>query len=245
MQDAFILITGATSEIGKAISKELSSSYRLILHGRNPDRLNTVKAQCNYPLRHLTWQYDFTHIDTLFNDLKIFLKEEGVAISKLIHCAGATKILPIKNFELKYSKEIFNINFFSVTEIIRALLKKNINNCVLSDILFISGLWSKFGDKGNSVYASSKGALDSFVKTLAVELGPETKVNSILPGAIRTPMSERVFNNPEILEKVQRDYILGVGNPEDVSNLVRFLISEQARWMTGQNIILDGGKSAH
>ena len=132
MKDAFILITGATSEIGKAISKELSSNYRLVLHGNNSEKLKKVIAECEDPLRHIIWQYDFTIIDNLFIDLKSFLKQESVVVSKLIHCAGVTQILPIKNFELKYSREVFNINFFSVVEIIRALLKKNINNCILN-----------------------------------------------------------------------------------------------------------------
>ena len=245
MQDSFVLITGATSELGSSISKILSINHRLILHGSKPDKLNSIITECFEPTKHLIWQFDFNNVDKIFYELKSFLNRENISIGKLIHCAGVTKILPIKNFELKYSNEIFNINFFSAVEIIRALVKKNVNNCALSDIIFISSLWSKFGDKGNSIYASSKGALDSFVKTLAVELGPTTKVNSILPGAIRTPMAELAFNNPEIMEKVQRDYILGVGNPEDVANLISFLISDEARWMTGQNIILDGGKSAH
>ena len=154
------------------------------------------------------------------------------------------KILPVKDFELIYSQEILNVNFFSAVEITRGLLKK-FNHQALSNIIFISAIWSKLGDKGNSIYAASKGALDSLVKTLAVELGPRVRVNSILPGAIKTKMSESAFSNPDILARYDQEYILGLGEIEDIIHLVEFLISYKAKWITGQHLILDGGKTSH
>ncbi len=83
------------------------------------------------------------------------------------------------------------------------------------------------------------------MRALAVELAPAVRVNSILPGAIRTPMSETTFADPAIVEKLNKDYPLGVGAPEDIAEAVAFVLSPRSRWLTGQEFVIDGGRTAN
>jgi len=93
------------------------------------------------------------------------------------------------------------------------------------------------------LYCASKGALDSFMRALAVELAPDIRVNSILPGGVRSRMTESMFADPEMAARLTKDYPLGAGEIEDIVNAAEFIISEKARWITGQQLIIDGGRT--
>ena len=83
------------------------------------------------------------------------------------------------------------------------------------------------------------------MRALALELAPGVRVNSILPGAIRTAMSNEAFGDPEILAKLQRDYPMGPGESADIADAIEYLLSPKARWMTGQQLVVDGGRSVN
>ncbi len=136
---------------------------------------------------------------------------------------------------------MFDINFFSACYIIKYLTSKN-NKNYLKNIIFISSISAKLGYKAMSIYSSSKASLDSLTRNLAVELSPKVRVNSISLAGIKTKKTEFLYND-DFIEKIKQNYPLGEGNVEDVANLVEFLCKEDSRWITGQNIILDGGLS--
>lgn len=243
MKNNYTLITGSTSDIGIAISKELHKNNNLLLHGRNLSKLEKLKNILKGENKIEIWIQDFNEIDVIKANLNKILIKKNINISSFVHCAAAVKILSIKNFKISYYNEIFNINFFSAVEIIKSLTKrKNMN--YIKTIIFISSIYSNLGSKGNSMYASSKGALDTLTKTLATELKP-IRVNSILPGAIKTQMSSHIFSDDNFKQKFDENYLLGEGSVEDISNMVSFLASEKSKWITGQNIIIDGGYSSH
>jgi NAD(P)-dependent dehydrogenase (short-subunit alcohol dehydrogenase family) len=83
------------------------------------------------------------------------------------------------------------------------------------------------------------------MRSLAVELAPETRVNSVLPGALNTAMAQNAMSDADIVRNFQSDYPLGLGSPDDVASAVRFLLSDEARWITGQEIVVDGGRSVN
>ena len=83
------------------------------------------------------------------------------------------------------------------------------------------------------------------MKALAVELAPGIRVNSILPGGIRTHMTTEIFNDPDMVAKFNRDYPLGIGEPSDITNMVEFLMSDKSRWITGQQLVVDGGRTSN
>jgi NAD(P)-dependent dehydrogenase (short-subunit alcohol dehydrogenase family) len=244
MTNSFTLITGATSGIGEQIAITLSAKRNILVCGRDDQKIKSTLSKLDNSFQHKSFQIDLASNNAIHDVLKSFLVAEEIVVDCFVHCAGIHKILPLKNFEAKYYNEIFKVNFFSAVDILRTLLKIS-NKNKLENIVFISALFSKYGDKGNSMYAASKGALDSLVKTLAVELAPSVRVNSILPGAVLTKMAENSFNDPIVYEKMKKEYLLGTGNANDIASFVDYIVSPAARWITGQNFIIDGGKSSH
>ncbi len=241
----FVLLTGASSGIGQEMAAKLSVEHRLILNGRNQERLEETLRACSEPGRHLIWQRDLSQVDTLGEDLGTFLALHSATVCGFIHAAAILKILPLRSIGLANAKEMFDTNFFSAMEITTTLMKKKVNHGGLRSIVFISSIASKYGAKGFSAYCASKGALDSLMKALAVELAPGVRVNSVLPGGVRTKMTEAIFDDPDMVAAFQRDYPLGIGASEDVIHAVEFLISEKARWITGQQMVVDGGRTAN
>ena len=240
MSMAFTLITGASSGIGTACAVQLSESSRLVLAGSNKERLEATLARCAHPEQHLIWVCDLdAEREQLFDSLSALLTEHEATIENYVHSAGVTQILPIKDFAPRLVDHVFNINFFSAVEILRVLLKK-VNKKALQNVVLISALVAERGDRGNAIYAASKGAINGMVYSLAQELAP-IRINAVMPGLVDTPMAQRT---PEAFrEQIWNRIPLGKGQPEDIANYVSFLLSGQARWVTGQTIFVDGGQS--
>ena len=237
----YTLITGASSGMGACCAKALAGSRNLIMASENLEMLQAVLDNCTNPENHILWHCDFlSQRAEVCDSLTSLLKENDACVNEYIHFAGLTQILPIKNFTIPFVDKIFNVNFFSIIEILRALLKKS-NSKALKNIVLISAMVSQRGDVGNSIYAASKGAINSLVYSLSQELAPDIRINALMPGAIMTPMAAKV--TPEHIEKLKNDTPLGLGYPEDVVNYVEFLLDEKSRWITGQTVFVDGGRS--
>ena len=235
----FILITGASSGIGEACAVNLSGKFRLVLAGRNKSKLDKVIEKCDNKGKHLVWCCDLAiERDNIASSLTALLREHDIAISTYVHCAGVSKICPFKSVPNAYVNEIFNVNFFSAVEIIQVLLKR-VNQSALENIVLISSVSSIRADKGNSIYAASKGAMNALVTTLSSELAPSVRVNAIAPGTTDTPMSSEFIERNR--ETLNQSIPLGIGRVDDIANYVEYLISDKARWITGQTIIVDGG----
>jgi NAD(P)-dependent dehydrogenase (short-subunit alcohol dehydrogenase family) len=239
----FILITGASSGVGRATALRLSAHHPLILHGRNPQRLEETRLLCSNPELHILWPLDLNEISSISNSLISLLAESRV--EAFVHCAGAVTVLPTRSTDHTVAQALMNVNFLSAVEIVNVLLKKKINDRALANVVFISSIFSRFGAKGHAAYCASKAALDGFMRAVAVELAPTIRVNSILPGAMKTTMSSNGFSDPEIVKKLEHDYPMGIGDPSDVANAVEFLLSSNASWLTGQQIAVDGGRTAN
>jgi NAD(P)-dependent dehydrogenase (short-subunit alcohol dehydrogenase family) len=239
------LITGASSGIGRAAAIRLSRKHSLILHGRDGDRLDETLAMCESREKHVAWQFDLKAVDKLGASLMAMLTDGERAVECFVHCAGTATVLPARSIDHRVAQEAMAVNFFSAIEIINVLLKKKINGQRLTNILFISSIFSRFGARAHGAYCASKAALDGLMRALAVELAPAIRVNSILPGAIQTSMAAQGFADPAILENLNRDYPLGVGRPDDIADAIEFVLSPQARWLTGQQIVIDGGRTVN
>lgn len=242
--DTYTLLTGATSGIGLDLAIRLSSERNLILVGRDEARLDEFVRQASGPHKVLKLVCDLDadrrQVAARLTDL---IHRNDLQIDALVHCAGTSKAMSIRQADTDTIDMIFNVNILSAIELIRPLLKKD-NKGSLKNIVLISSLASIRGEKGNAVYAASKGALNSLAVTLAKELAPKVRVNSISPGTVETPMTE-AFLQSEAGAAHLETYPLGVGHCEDITNLVCFLLSDEARWITGQNIVIDGGRSTY
>ena len=243
MASNYILISAATSDIGAAIANRLTHSNNLLLHGRDQGKLEALQKSISGKNDVKTWCADFKKADEIQTSLKEIMSKNVINVSGLVHCAATLKILPLKNFRLEYMREIFEVNFFSALEIIRTLLLMT-NNGRLDRIVFISSIFSNLGSKGNTIYSASKGALDSLAKSMALELAPAVKVNSILPGGMRTKMTDHLFDDESYMTEYHRNYPLGEGNPANIASMTAYLLSDAGNWITGQQFIVDGGYSA-
>jgi NAD(P)-dependent dehydrogenase (short-subunit alcohol dehydrogenase family) len=245
MSETCTLITGASSGIGREIAKGLSREHRLILNGRDEKRLEETRQACTSPERHVVWPQALDKVAELQTSFTDVLGRHEVRVDNFVHCAGTLKTLPLRSIDVANAVETLNTNFTSAFVLMNALVKKKVNDGTLKAVVFVSSIASQFGAKGLSIYAASKGALDALMKSLAIELAPDVRVNSILPGAIQTEMTKDIFAKPEVQERFKRDYPLGVGETQDIVNAVEFLLSDKARWITGQQLILDGGRTVN
>lgn len=239
---SYTLILGASSTIGEAIIKKLAPLKPLILHGRSISKLEEIVKGIDFVVPPLLWIYDLKDIDDIENQFIDFLQKHSLRVESVIHCAALLCIQPLKTIKLTTMIDVFNVNILSFSLIVKTLLHRNYKQ-YLKSVVIISSNISNRGAKAFSLYSATKGALDSMMRSLAVELAPKVRINSILPGAIRTSMTEDIFSNQELADRMHRDYPLGFGCPEDIANAVEFLLSENARWITGQQITVDGGRS--
>ena len=239
----YILITGASSGIGKQIATSLSEGFNVILNGRNPQRLIEAKTQCSKNHQPLIWEFDLNNIQDIEISLSSFIVENDIEIISFVHCAGSMKIIPLKMVKHEDIDRTFTINVYSAALIIKLLSGRKINKTALRSVVLISSNISNFGAKAFSIYGASKAALDGLMRNLAIELAPVVRVNSVLPGAIQTEMTKSIFENEEVLNRIIATYPLGVGNKKDIYDVVEFLLSEKARWITGQQFTVDGGRT--
>jgi len=243
MGEIYTLITGASSGFGRSIAQKLAPARKLILAGRNTEKLEAVRQTCEAPERHLLWVRDLSQIDRVGEDLASWLSTKDIGVDHFIHSAGITGDLIARAVEMSVVSRVFNVNLFSAMEIIRPLVQKRVNKGALRSITLISSISGKLGGKAISIYSASKGAVNALTRALAVELAPAIRVNAVLPGYIETEMTKASFTHPEFVEFLKATYPLGLGRPDDVADAVEFLASDRARWITGQEIIVDGGRS--
>lgn len=239
----YVLITGASSGIGRSLAVSLSKTHSLIVSGRDPSRLEETRALCTNPDNHLTWGFDLSCVPEIDEQLTTFLEHFNAHVAGYVHCAAKLHLLPLRRVSVIDNLNVFNVNLLSAYEIVRLLTKKSINSDALRNIVFISTTASQFGARGFTSYCASKAGLDGLMRALAVELAPMVRVNSILPGAVKTPMTREMFDVPELRSRLLKDYPLGEGDATDIANAVEFLLSSKSRWITGQQLVVDGGRT--
>lgn len=237
-----ILVTGASSGIGRACAIMASSlGAKIIICGRNKTRLqdtfDSLKGE-----GHEMFQGDLTNHDVIQSLVEMANDMDGAVFS-----AGISQTLPFLFSDQDTFMDLFNINFLSPTETLRLMVKnKSLKNG--SSVVFISSLSGE--EKlavGNSIYGTSKAAVNSIVRYSALELATQKiRVNAVCPGLVNTPMMGS--HNEKIKEMVIANQIKNcplkrVGEPEDIANVVIFLLSKASSWVTGQTICVDGGYS--
>ena len=243
MAEAYTLITGASSGFGSSVAQKLSVTRRLVLVGRKAETLEAVRTKCASPEKHLIWVRDLSRLEGISDELTALLAAKNAAVDHFVHSAGLLTIQYARAIEMPSVLQLFNVNVFSALEIIRPLVQKKVNQGTLRSITFISSVATRVGASGYSAYSASKGAVNGISLSLAVELAPVVRVNSILPGIVGTEMNTDHFAKPEFVKSVQATHPLGLGKAEDVAEVVEFLASDKARWMTGQEIVVDGGRT--
>lgn len=236
-----IIIAGASGEIGSEIAKKLDrASNRLILIGfKNDTALNDLqkKIKCESYI-FLCDLSNITSVKQVFN--KVISKFKKIDV--LISAVGVSRINLIQDVSEEEFDFIMNSNFKSNFNLVKNVAKNMISNKA-GKIVFISSMWGKVGASCESVYSASKGALNTFALSLAKELGPSNiNVNVVSPGLIDTKMNNNLSIDA-LKQVIEETPLSRIGKSVDCANLVEFLISEKASFITGQIITVDGGFS--
>ncbi len=237
----WLLLTGASSGLGRDLAIHFSNEFSIILNGRNEEKLQETKRRCSNEREHLIWNYDLEKVDSLEKELELFLEEHQVKIAYFVHCAGFMQRIPYKMISSEKLLKAFSVNVFSAILMIKILSKRKINSDMLKSVVLVSSNISNRGAKTFCVYGSSKAALDGAMRNLAVELAPKIRINSVLPGGMKTEMTKDIFNDEDVVQRMKKQYPMGMGKTSDIVPVVDFLLSEKASWITGQQFVVDGG----
>lgn len=235
----YTLITGATSDIGIQICKTLEASgHKLLMTDLKQEALQEVRGVLHNPNQHQVLALDLSQVEQSKEVLTSFLKENEISVSGAVFAAGIFSVKPLRMIDYDFLKLSYDIAVFSIFSIMQVLASKKINGDSLESVVVISSVNSKMGVKGYSVYASLKASMLGLVKSLAVELAPRVRVNAVLPGGIRTRTTQFLYNAED---GINPRYVLGEGKSENISNMIDFLLSGKAEWVTGQEFVVDGG----
>ncbi len=244
LKDKLIIVTGASSGIGRQCAIACSMMGAAVgLLGRDSQRLEETLMQMENPQKHIMYASDLLEFEKIEGIVKECVSRKG-RIDGLINCAGISTTLPINAISPEKIQDSFQTNVTGPVNLTRQVVKTANFTEAGGSIIFISSVMGMAGESGKTLYSLTKGALISAVRSMALELASrKIRVNAVSPGVVDTPMSRSaVYSRDEkSLQRVMELHPLGPGRPEDVANACIFLLSDAARWITGTNLILDGG----
>jgi NAD(P)-dependent dehydrogenase (short-subunit alcohol dehydrogenase family) len=240
-----ILVTGASSGLGRQAAIQLAGvGARLALIGRNTERLAETAASLPGE-RHTTHSVDMSDAEVAADAVQMIAKKHG-ALAGIFHSAGTALIAPARVTKTRHLDDVFGAGVRGAFGVARAAAKKG----VVEDggsLAFMSSVSALRGRQGMSAYSAAKAAVDGMVRVLASELAERRiRVNSIIAGAVETAMHMDFVGtaSDELVRNYEALHLLGFGRPEDIGNAAIFLLSDASRWITGTNMVVDGGYTA-
>ncbi len=234
-----ILVTGASSGIGQATAIACAEmGADLVITGRDAERLQATADLIGTTVQQVV--ADLTDPDDMDNLVAALPPLNGAVL-----CAGNSTTLPLQFGTRAKFDEMFDVNFFAPVELMRLMYKKKILQKGASVVLLASIGGTHSFMPGNGVYGASKAALNSVMKYAAREYASrKMRVNSICPGMVDTPLIHRGTITEEQLAEDAKRYPLGrYGQPEDIANGAIYLLSDASSWLTGHDLVIDGGFS--
>ena len=232
------LVTGGSRGIGRAIVLRLAEAgAEILLHyNRNERAAQSVVRELPRPPRLL--KADLQSPDAIE---AMFASLAGVRLDILVNNAGIWGATPLGSTPVNDVRAMLDVNvgsMFLVTQASLPLLREGARIVNLSSVAGRVGIGA-----GRSLYGATKAAVDSFTKSWALELAPrKILVNAVAPGYVTTEMTAKHFSNPEILQSaIERSPFGRLGESDDVADVVLFLCSPAAHWITGQSINISGG----
>ncbi len=233
-----VFITGSSGGIGSAITKKFNElGYKLILISSSEEKLNNLKNL--YGSNHYYYKLDLSNLNKLLSKM-IDIAKEHSDISIVINNAGLTSDGLLLRMTLDQWQNVIDTNLSSNFVIVKSLLS-NMIKAKKGKIIGVSSVVAISGNPGQSNYVSSKSGMIGFYKSIAHEVASRNiNVNVVSPGFIISPMTEKLNEKQKekILESIPMKKF---GEPSDVADLVYFLSTNQASYITGQNFHVNGG----
>ena len=223
-----ILLIGGSTGIGYELSQKLKQDYNVFISTRDQDKFNDQ----NIITQELNLDQEFE---------TDWLPEQ---IDGFVYLPGTINLRPFKVLKPSVFLEDFNINVMGCVKILQKVLSR-IQAAENPSIVMFSTVAVKIGMPFHSSVSSSKGAIEGLTRSLAAEFAPNIRVNSIAPSILETPMSEKFLNSEAKLDNAKNRHPLKeIGSAKEISEIVKFLLEDNSKWMTGQIISVDGGMSS-
>ena len=223
-----ILLIGGSTGIGYELSQKLKKDNNLFISTRDQGKFNDP----NIKTHELDLDKEF-ETDWLPDHLDGF-----------VYLPGTINLRPFKGLKPSVFLDDFNINVMGCVKILQKVLTK-IQAAENPSIVMFSTVAVKIGMPFHSSVSSSKGAIEGLTRSLAAEFAPKIRVNSIASSILDTPLAEKFLNSETKLENSRNRHPLKeIGSPKDISEIVKFLLEDNSKWMTGQIIPFDGGMSS-
>jgi NAD(P)-dependent dehydrogenase (short-subunit alcohol dehydrogenase family) len=215
-----VLIVGGNTGIGAALNEQLlAEGAETILISRTQGGVDVLEDEPNFPVI------------------------EG-GIDALVYCPGSINLKPFRGLKLSDFHHDMEVNYFGAIKTIKNYLP-NLKEAKDASIVLFSTVAVQKGMPFHSSIAGAKGALEGLTRALAAELAPGIRVNCVAPSLTDTPLAEKLLRNEKQREGAeQRHPLKAIGAPTDIAYMASFLISDKARWMSGQIIGVDGGMSS-
>lgn len=233
------VVTGASSGMGRQIVIELAESGATVLViARRAERLQALEKK--YPGQITSGVFDVRDYEKMSKAVDSFVAEHG-KFHGVVHAAGVFSATPLRAYDEKMAREAMDISFWSGIRLVQIVNKKKNSEPRCSNILF-SSIAAHIGNKANFAYSGAKAAVRAAIRSIGKEIYQTGKrINTVSPGWVDTEMSLNSMEDGTTSDKALKPLLLGRGKPEDVSGMVLFLLSDRARWITGEDFVVDGG----
>ncbi len=250
------LVTGANSGIGKGIAIELAKAGAdvVVNYVVNPDTANELVEELKKEgINSFASKADVSIEDEVINMFNETIKEFGT-IDILINNAGLQRDSPIEMMTLEQWNKVISVNltgqFLCAREALKEFKRRGVKkeiSCAAGKIIHISSVHEVIPWAGHANYAASKGGIMMLMKSIAQEVAPfRIRVNSICPGAIKTPINTSVWSTQEALNKLlELIPYRRIGEADDIGRVAAWLASDQADYITGTSIFVDGGMTLY
>lgn len=223
-------IVGGSSGIGKSIVQKLAQSGHKVLSTFNKTNIDSDSVNVEYH-----------HLDVTSTEADLSYLPE--VIDGFAYCPGSINLLPFARIKPADFDKDFELQVTGAIKILQQILPR-LRKSEQSSILFFSTVAVQTGFNFHSQVAASKGAIEGLTRSLAAELAPKIRVNAIAPSIIETPLASRFLNTEEKQKaNADRHPLKSIGTPDDIAGMASFLLLNQAKWITGQIITIDGGIS--
>lgn len=233
------IVTGASSGIGEGVALLLNELGATVVGiGRSQSRLDGMKAKAKCPENVFLEQKDLAEDIAGLPAYVKALKEKYGKFCGMAYCAGIAEVSPLQLWDYEKERRFFDVNYFAPLAMLKGMSDRRNNVAGKTSCVLIASASALLADKGHCSYAGSKAALVTSCRTLAKELTVQRlRVNTVSPTVIRTPMT--TSEGGEYEQSQIAKYPMGFGEVSDVANLVVFLLSARAKWITGQNYVVD------
>ena len=241
-----VLVSGASSGIGRETAILLSQlGAHVVLVARNREKLSDTLSRLDGS-GHTIQPFDLTETDDIPTWLKSIVDSIG-PLDGLVHSAGISLTRPLRFTSSSDFDEVMRINVGAAYGLTKGFRQKGCH-VLGGSIVLISSVAGVVGIRGLSAYSASKGALNALTKSLSLELVSDgIRINSIVAGLVKTEMVDawKEFMTAEQFSAMESMLPLGMGTATDIAYAIAFLLADTGRWITGTNLVVDGGWTAH